>query len=483
MWTLGSSWRPSRLALGVGMIAHLFAATAFSQEAVRWLDKDSNAVLAIDVAAAYRSPIAKENQWAKKAAESFIAQEVFLPPSVSRVTIGTQLELNASLDPVRQHCFMELKPGTDLDTVAALAGGSVEKVGEHRGLAVAGGRYVVEAGPQKWLMVQPGGRQAGLRWARSGAAKSSQVSVFLTNAVESVSEQYPIVVALDLSDVVTSSAAKSVLEELPGSPLKGDVLEKATNVLASVQGVVCRVHLGTSRVAQCRIEFGQSAAPLQSVALPLVQAVLNLWGASLEDSTAWKAHAEDYALVFDGEITATGLKRLISVVHPPNVSAGGADAGESQPAATIAASQKYLHSIKHEMDELRATVKKTRDNHALWFERAARSIDELPLKNVDQDLQVFGGRVSSSLRYQGQTERMSKIRKGTRQAQTQSNTFFSGVGSYGEVYRRVPGGNSAAISAEENEAASSVKFSESKQIEDGMVEIRRKLTQKYNHEF
>ncbi|MBC7817077.1 MAG: hypothetical protein IAG10_09345, partial [Planctomycetaceae bacterium] len=67
MGTLGSSLRSSRLALCVGMIAHLLAATAFSQEAVRWLDKDSNAVLAIDVAAAYRSPIAKENQWAKKA--------------------------------------------------------------------------------------------------------------------------------------------------------------------------------------------------------------------------------------------------------------------------------------------------------------------------------------------------------------------------------------------------------------------------------
>jgi hypothetical protein len=128
-------------------------------------------------------------------------------------------------------------------------------------------------------------------------------------------------------------------------------------------------------------------------------------------------------------------------------------------------------------------VKRTRDNHALWYERAARTIDDLPLKNVDTELQTFGARVSSSLRYQSQALRMSNVRRGTRQAQTQSNTYFSGIGPYGEVYRGVPGGNAAAIAAEENQAATAVKFVEWQQIEDGLVAIRRTLTNKYMEEF
>jgi hypothetical protein len=466
----------------MGLVLQAFIVTAVAQDGVRWLPGDSNAVLAVDVSAAYKSPVAVQNQWAKRVAESFVAQEVFLPPSTRRVTVGAQLEFNAALEPVRQHIVMEMKAGSDLDGVASLTGGQVEKVGELRGLNLTNGRYVVEARPQQWLAVLPGGRQAALRWARSGTDKSAPLSTFLKTAVESVSEQYPIVVALDLADAVDPVAARDVLQDLPGTPLKGAALDSAAQVLSSVQGVVCRVHLGSNRAAQCRIEFGQSAEPLRAIAMPLVQAVLNRWGASLEDTSAWKSRVDGYALVFDGEVTATGLKRIMSIVHPPVVHADAATSPENTTSAIVAASRKYLNSVRHELDDLRATLKRTRDNHALWYERAGRTIDELPLKNVDQDLQQFGAKVSSSLRYQGQAERAANVRTGTRLAQTNSNTYFSGVGPYGGVYSGSLG-NPTAIAAEGNEAAANVKFSEWKQIEDGLSGIRRTLTQRYNEDF
>ncbi len=461
----------------------LQAMSAWGQDAVRWLPGDSNAVLVIDVAAAYRSPIAVQNQWVKKATEAFISQELFLPPTAKRVTVGAQLDFNEALTSVRQNVVMEMKPGADLGGVAALTGGETEKVGERLGLSLSGGRYVVEAAPQLWISALPGGRQAGLRWARAGVNPDNQLTQFLKSAADMASEQYPIIIGLDLTDAVQASAARNLLENLPGTPLKGAALDAAAKVLTGAQGVVCRVHLGTTRAAQVRIEFGQSAAPLSTVAMPLVQAVLQNWGASLEDSNAWKAKADGYALVFEGELSATGLKRVISVVQPSFTPATESNPAESQKSAVVTASQKYIRSVQHELDSLQATLKRTRDNHALWFERSGKTIDGLPLKNVDEDLQTYGSRVSRSLRYQAQAERMGNVRAGTRQAQTLSNTYFSGVGPYGGVYQNVPGGNAVAINAEENEASRSVRFSEWKQIEDGMSEIRQKLTKKYNEEF
>ncbi len=469
------------LACGFGL--HLMAALAAAQDAVRWLPADCNAVLVLDVTAAYKSPIAAQNQWAKKAAESFIAQEVFLPPSAKRVTIGAQLDLNDSLNSVRQNVVMELKPEANLSSVTAFTGGETEKIGKLVGLNLDRGRFIVEAAPQLWLMALPGGRQAGLRWARSDINTDSQLTPFLKSVTDMASDEFPIVMGLDLTDAVPSPSARMILNDLPGTPFKGATLDAATKVLTGTQGIVCKVHLGTTRVAQVRIQFDQSAAPLGPVAMPLAQAVLQQWGASLEDTTAWKSKVDGYALVFDGELSATGLKRLISVIQPSIVPVGNSNPAETQTSAVVTASQKYIRSIQHEMDSLEATLKRTRDNHALWFERSGKAIDGLPLKNVDPDLQVFGSRVSRSLRYQAQAEKMGNIRAGTRLAQTQANTYFSGIGPYGGVYQNVAGGNAPAINAEEGEAARSVRFSEWKQIEDGMSEMRRKLTQKYNEEF
>lgn len=478
-----TQWRWILLALIGGLIGSNERISVAADEAVKWLPADCNSILVLDVAAAYKSPVAVQNQWTKKFAESFISQEIFLPPTAKKVTIGAQLDFEGSLSLIRQNVVMELKPGSNLAGVAAITGGETETIGERTGLVLENGRYVIEAAPQTWLAAQPGGRQAALRWAKAGAKNEDPLSPFLKSAASTVSEQYPIVMALDFSDYVTMNSAKDVLGGLPGTPLKGAALDSAAKVLTTAIGVVCKVHLGTTRMAQVRIEFGESAAPLGPIAMPLVQTVLQQWGASLEDAKAWKTKVDGYALVFEGEVSGMGLKRVISVLAPTIMPSGGGNSQESGTAAVVAASQRYFKSVEHELEGLKTTLKKTRDNHALWFERAGKTIDSLPMKNVDPDLQVFGTSVSASLRYQGQAERMANIQSGTRRAQSGANTFYSGVGPYGEVYTNYSTGNTSAINAEENQNARTIQFREFKQIEDGLSKIRVKLTQKYNEDF
>lgn len=479
-------WKSPAIAL-VAILAGLALATAPARadDALLWLPEGLNAVLVIDANAAYRSPLALEEKWAQKTAQAFVAQDLFLPPSTRRITVGAELDLTGSLNPIRRQLIMEVKAGTELADIASVTGGSVEKVDDWQGLSVLDGRYLVEAKQAEYLMVEPGGRQAALRWVRAGASPAPRVSKFLQQAVGSVSDQFPIVTALDLTDAVDVASAKAVLSSLPNRPFTGAELDSTAALLMSVRGIVCKVHLGTQRMLQCRIEFGQSAAPLQPVAIPLVSSVLQMWGASLDDSVKWRTRADGHALIIEGELSPSGLKRLMSVVHPPIVSSAARQAGaESSNVPTAEASKKYLRSIQHELDDLRGTLKKTRDNHCLWYERSARTIDGLPMLKVDPDLLTFGARVSNSLRYQAQAERFSNVRAGTRRAENETGKFYGGVSSYdGYYYTPTAGGNEAAINAQENENAAGVKFSEWKQIEDGLVEIRRGLTQKYSVEF
>ncbi len=479
-------WKSFTNAFVVVLGGLVFAsAPAHADDALLWLPDGLNAVLVIDANAAYRSPLALEEKWAQKTAQAFVAQDLFLPPSTRRITVGAELDLTGSLNPVRRHLIMDVKAGTELADIASVTGGTVETVGDWKGLGVLDGRYLVEAKQAEYLMVEPGGRQAALRWVRAGASPAPRVSKFLQQAADSVSDQFPIVTALDLTDAVDLNSAKTVLASIPGKTFVGAELDKTAALLMSVRGVVCKVHLGTQRILQCRIEFGQSAAPLQPVAVPLVGSVLQLWGASLDDSVKWRTRADGDALIIEGDLSQSGLKRLMSVVHPPIVSSGARQAGaESSNVPTAEASKKFLRSIQHELDDLRGTLKKTRDNHCLWYERSARTIDGLPMLKVDPDLLTFGARVSNSLRYQAQAERFSNVRAGTRRAENETGKFYGGVSSYdGYYYTPTAGGNEAAINAQENENAAGVKFSEWKQIEDGLVEIRRGLTQKYSVEF
>ena len=459
-----------------------------ADDALRWLPDGLNAVLVIDANAAYRSPIAQAEKWAQKSAQAFVSQEMFLPPSTRRVTVGAELDLTGSLSPIRRYLVMEVKAGTELSDLATVSGGTIEKVGDKLGLSILDGRYLVESKQSEYLMVEPGGRQAALRWVRAKVPESPRISGFLQRAADSVSDQFPIVTALDLTDAVDLASAKSVLASLPGGPLTGSKLDASAELLMSVEGIVCRVHLGTERMLQCRIEFGQSAAPLEPVAVPLVGAVLELWGASLDDSVKWRTRADGHVLIIEGDLSQSSMRRLMSVVQPPNVNSAARDASqaaaEASPEAIAEASKKYLRSVQHELDDLRGTLKKNRDNHALWYERSARTIDGLPMLKVDDSLLIFGSRVSSSLRYQAQAERYSKVRAGTRQRESETGKFYGGISSYdGYFYQPTAGGNAGAIEAQENETAVSVKYTEWKQIEDGLVEIRRALTKKYNVEF
>lgn len=464
------------------------AASAEAGDPVLWLPEGLNAVMVVDVAGLYQTPLAKQELWAKRAAEAFLDQEIGLPPSVRRVLVAAELDLTSNLQLLRQFAVADMDVGTTIDAAAAISGADLEAIGAYRGMTVGNGGFLVAVEPQQWLVAAPGGRQAAARWIRHGAATKSRLSRYLESASLGAARAGQVMIALDLADAVTKAEAEELVLSLPNSVGDDAALKRLVAVLASIQGVSVSVKVQDVREARVRFDFSSSSAAVVPLAKPLLVGMLQRLGAALDDPDAWQVRSETQAIEFAGTISATGFKRLLSVLRPPSASIGAATAtpGANSESMTIVASRKYFRSVQHELDDLRSTLKTTRDNHALWFERSARTIDNLPLLNVDSDLQTYGARVSSSLRYQSQAQRMSNMRKGTRQAQSGANTFYNTavVNSFGNVSveARSPGSNSI-IALEENMAAKEVRFSEWKQIEDGLVQIRQAMTKKYQTEF
>src|SRR5690606_14157075 len=102
----------------------------------------------------------------------------------------------------------------------------------------------------------------------------------------------------------------------------------------------------------------------------------------------------------------------------------------------VAASRRFYRDLRAAVEDVQATVKKQKTNDALWLDKAAKKIDELPQLHVDESLVELSTQISGSLRYQAQAERTSKIRGGTRKAETGANNVYGYVayGPFGGAY-------------------------------------------------
>ncbi len=468
-----------------------WAGVANAADPLAWLPREANAVAWVNVARVYESRLAIEQEWSQKSREAFLNQQAIIPPGVKTFLATAELDYGQGLHSLRESVIVEPAAGMTLTAMAALADVELAPLGDKPGLLTSRGVYVVEAAPTLWLAAAQGGRQAVGRWLKTG---SSVDATPLIGPLRRLSADHDMVMVFDVADSVTPAVAAQVVAELDPVPGAGTAATYA-KILSTIARGTLAVKIDTAIRGRVEVEFGESVEPLKNVVASLVPAILNGLGVSGAAGEGWTWAPRGNVLIGEGDLSATQLRRLLSLVYNPaiDLASGSGDAAGSgtptSPAAespTIVASRKYLRSIRSILDDLQDTLKRTRDNHAVWYERSGRRIDDLPMVNVDPDLLTYGGRVSNSLRYQGQAQRVMNVRAGGERARTGAgNSYATGVvGPYGGwVVGRTTPVTTAAIDATANEQAMEVRFSEWKQIEDGYNEIRRLLTMKLNAEF
>jgi hypothetical protein len=226
----------------------------------------------------------------------------------------------------------------------------------------------------------------------------------------------------------------------------------------------------------------------------------------IDEFNQWQPRVEPKQISLGGTLGKSALQRLSSLfASPPALGKSAAAPGTDAPDAGSLqklASQQYFKSIAGLVDDLRekpdTTGVKTIGQVGAWFGKYARRIDELPMLNVDPELLDYGAYVSSSLRQAESTFRGSGGR--ARVASLNVPTQYDVVGGYRAGYGRwgAYGGYGAYGYHEDlramQEARTQIRTEERvntaasgrdimQQIDQATVDIRRKMTEKYQVEF
>jgi len=356
-----------------------------------WLPADLNAVLSMNVAALYDTPLAKREDWAGKARDAFVHQEAIVPPGLKEFVIGAELDLGNDLTPLRTFAVAAPKAGLTIESMAVLSGATTFPLDGRPALETSRGGVVVQAQPTVWIGVAQGGRQAAVRWLKSQAGKAPGSDMkTLRSALAQRGPKSQIALAIDLSYAVNADSVDALLSQLPDN-LPAAKKAKLIPLLTSAQHAVLSVTVDDAIAGELRVELGSAAGELTPLLKALVPVILQQLGMAGSGVDPWTWTTKGNAIIGTGALTAADTRRILSLVQhaTPSLAASASSSGsEANSAATTAqaivvASQRYLKSLRTILDDMQGTLKRTRDNHALWYERAADKIDDMPMRSVD----------------------------------------------------------------------------------------------------
>jgi len=464
-----------------------WTASSFAADPAAWLPGDVNAVARINVADLYKTPLAKKEGWIAKATESFIHQDAFIPPGTTQIVIGAELDLSDTLSADRKYTVIVPENHLTVDKLSDWLPGGVETISDRPAAPFGQGGYVLDCGDGCWLATNVSSRQSLSRWYREGAAATTwRIPRYLKRALMAKENTAQFVMAIDLQDNFSEARIRSELKETGW--FKSDaVMQNVASTLQGVLGITLSINIDQDRTGKIVVDFEKETAVLKPVLDKLVVAIRQRVGVNSEEFESWKWDVKGTQVIGSGPVSAGGGRKLLSLLEPPSIthaiSASTQAKVEETPEQKMGKTTlRYFKSIRVLLDDLQVNLKKSIDNDALYMERYARKIEELPRLNVDPTLLDYSEKVSSSLRYQGQTQRMSLIKAGTQNLQSW-NSGSTWVGPYGwSAYRPNPG-TANVIDAQANQEEKAVRFGEWKQIEEGMTSLRRKLTDKYQIEF
>jgi hypothetical protein len=144
--------------------------------------------------------------------------------------------------------------------------------------------------------------------------------------------------------------------------------------------------------------------------------------------------------------------------------------------ATVDASLRYFKTMEKLIDDLRGGL--NTDAKTVWYEKTARKIDDMPILHVDEELLAFGANTAKALR--------ETAEQGRNVGRANSANQVAAIASYGNYYDGY--GYSSAqqypvMQIQANNASSQNRTRGMQSLNNGLGDIRRKMTKKYQVEF
>jgi hypothetical protein len=237
----------------------------------------------------------------------------------------------------------------------------------------------------------------------------------------------------------------------------------------------------------------------------------------IDDLNDWAPSISGNTFFLRGTLSDSGSRKVMSVLElPPTLTTAVQDASspsvDQEANAKLLATQQYWKSLTTWMDDLREKPKrdhvKTFGQAAMWYDKYARKIDRMPIRDVDEELLDFGAMVASTFRNAEGIMKGVGMRTSLRTAQNNPsssgymNSSFGGYransGYYGVDFG--PSGVSSGVSAmnaslqekgrtdaiirgqERTQGAASVQQIW-QQLDEATAQMRRKLVNKYSADF
>lgn len=506
-----SLFRLSSLALVVAAALLAPPADAQYKEVTRRLPNSANTILLLNVEQAHASSLGVKEGWREDHEKQFAAGLVIVPPQARTFVMAAQMDFD-TMQPKWQVAMMELKYEAELTKAAARLNGTVDNIAG-RDVAVLPGDICVIKFGTRWAGIRhPAIRQEVARWINAMDENTTgNLSPYMDAAVKFAEEGAPLIMAMDLTHVLSAGQIRpqlETMESLQGHDVDLDALAK---VLASVEGISLGVTIGEKRFGKIKIDFSENVSITRDFAKPLLLEVLGNRGAMIDEFATWQAKVYPNQITLEGYLYQSGTRRILSVLDAPPALQQEAQAStqvdpddpQQQQKLMQVASQQYFNSVTSLLDDLRYKRQET-DRYVswnqvgTWFEKYARKIDRLPILNVDQDLVQYGAWVADSLR---QAENALKgIAPATRSRQTEVPNYVN-VRTYGAPIGVTRGGayGWGGWTATEDFARRGQEFSKIRtqerikgnmsansivqHIEAATADMRRHLTQKYQVEF
>jgi len=493
----------------VALVAAL-ASQAFAgpfDELLSRVPAGANTLVLIDVEATLAAPVAQAKGWGKKLKLDYVERPIFLPPEATKLVMAAALRANADFSRLWELAAMELSEPMSMRSIARSEGGYLDEINGVMSAWTPSDAYFVALGERELGVMFPAARQFVSRWVDFTQRNSSIVlSDYLKSATKLANSKVPILLAIDLRDVVRPHVLEERLNESPAMKNADVSISEAATILASLQGAVLRVAIGNDVQGQLRIDFAEPVAPIKGIAKEMVINTLDDMGAHVEDLADWKVELEEKAITMRGPLSEHGQRRVFSVVEIPSTKfstlknadqegqAGSEGANES---LMREASITYYHATDVLIKDLRRDLRGNKASSAI-MERFARKIDRMPILHVDNDLLDYGSQLADTLRTMALSKRQGGIQAGTQTAGMGGGRQggYSGYGyGYGGGYLNSNRGTQQLYAAKESAAQrSSIKAQAMAQSNQMRVEgfklidqhsaaIRRQMTQKYGVEF
>jgi hypothetical protein len=455
----------------------------------------ANALMAIDVASALATPLAQEKGWSKKLEGAYIDRATFLPPDAKALLITGTLLPDRHFQASAEVAVLKMAGPVSMASIARANGGEVQQLRGRDVIETRSDAYLASLGPDLLATYSPGNRQAVGRWLSDVADKKvNMLSPYLAEALSKVGAKTQIVLAIDLQDAVSATQAASRLQEekiLEGTSYK---LNDVVAQLQSLRGATIEIGVAKAAHATTTIEFNEPLKFSGEFAKKLVLASMENLGMELEDLPKHHFSVSGSAIVIEGDLSAGGLRRLLSLVEIPSADVSQTDAAPAASQSSsgdqiAAASLTYFKSVTSLLDDLRGDrVKQSAKGgqDAVWMERYAKKIDALPLLNVDDELLDWGSKIAETMRVMSTTRRTNNLSAGVAKSGLRSGGYIGGYGgSYfgGFTTSRETTANANQIDQTYKNQATAVRIQGWQLIDDATAKIRREETKRYGIEF